>query len=59
VANAKGEAQAINLITEQLSQSPEYLQWKAINEWNGRMSFAVVGNNGGGFPLFQLPPQRR
>src|SRR6187200_3520874 len=35
VANATGEAQAISLITEQLRQSPQYLQWKAINEWNG------------------------
>ena len=32
IANATGEAQAINLITEQLRQSPHYLQWKAINE---------------------------
>src|ERR687888_627385 len=58
MANATGEAQAINLITEQLRQNPGYLQWKAINEWNGRMPFAVAGNNGGGSPLFQLPTQR-
>src|SRR5919201_4160917 len=57
VANATGEAQAINLITEQLRQSPEYLQWKAINEWNGNMPFVLGGTNGGGFPLFQLPSQ--
>ena len=59
VANATGEAQAIKLITEQLRQSPEYLQWKAINEWNGRMPFVVGGSNGSGFPLFQPPTQRR
>src|ERR671930_2801988 len=59
VANATGEAQAISLITEQLRQSPEYLQWKAINEWNGRMPFVVGGSNGSGFPLFQPPTQRR
>jgi prohibitin 2 len=57
VANATGEAQAIKLITEQLRQSPEYLQWKAINEWNGNMPFALAGS--GGFPFFQLPSQLR
>src|SRR5919204_3950021 len=45
VANATGEAQAINLITEQLRQSPEYLQWKAINRWNGQMPYAL-GSSG-------------
>src|SRR5919198_2636489 len=56
VANATGEAQAINLITEQLRQSPEYLQWKAINEWNGNLPYSLGGgSSGGGFPLLQLP----
>jgi prohibitin 2 len=51
VANATGEGQAIALITEQLRQSPQYLQWKAINEWNGKMPFALGGS--GRFPFFQ------
>src|SRR6188472_2933726 len=34
VANATGESQAIRLITEQLRQSPQYLQWKAIGRWD-------------------------
>jgi prohibitin 2 len=46
MANASGEAQAINLITEQLRQSPGYLQWKAINEWNGRMPYTISENSG-------------
>jgi prohibitin 2 len=58
VANATGEAQAIKLITEQLRQSPEYLQWKAINEWNGNLPYSLGGSSGGGFPFFQLPRQR-
>ena len=61
VANATGEAQAINLITEQLRQSPEYLQWKAINEWNGNLPYSLGGggnSSGGGFPFLQLPRQR-
>ena len=61
VANATGEAQAIKLITDQLRQSPEYLQWKAINQWNGQMPYALGGTNGGGggFPFFQLPSQQQ
>src|ERR671935_1095607 len=59
VANATGEAQAIKLITEQLRQSPQYLQWKAINRWNGQMPYALgSGSSGGGsgaVPFFQLP----
>ena len=59
VANATGEAQAIKLITEQLRQSPEYLQWKAINEWNGNMPYSLEGGgSSGGFPFLQLPRQR-
>src|ERR1041385_5107637 len=45
IANATGEAQAIKLITEQLRQSPEYLQWKAINEWNGQMPYTIADSS--------------
>jgi prohibitin 2 len=60
VANATGESQAIKLITDQLRQSPEYLQWKAINTWNGQMPYSLGGGGGGtgAFPFFQLPTQR-
>src|SRR5689334_23267849 len=54
VARAGGESQAIKVITEQLRQSPQYLQWQAINRWNGQMPYAL---GGGGFPFFQLPLQ--
>jgi len=50
MANATGEAQAINLITEQLRQSPQYLQWKAINEWNGQMPYTITRSSGLPFP---------
>ncbi|MFL6367542.1 MAG: prohibitin family protein [Nitrososphaeraceae archaeon] len=56
MANATGEAQAINLITEQLRQSPGYLQWKAINEWNGQMPYTISGS--GGFPFLQSSIQQ-
>jgi prohibitin 2 len=54
MANASGEAQAINLITQQLRQSPGYLQWKAINEWNGQTPYAISGNGSLPFPKSSL-----
>ena len=53
VTKADGEAQAINIITQQLRSSPEYLQWQAINRWNGQLPYAL--GSGGGVPFFQLP----
>src|SRR3954454_19784105 len=55
VARAGGESQAIKVITEQLRQSPQYLQWQAINRWNGQMPYALGSS---GFPLLQLPLQQ-
>ncbi len=55
VARASGEGQAIKIITEQLRQSPQYLQWQSINRWNGQMPYSLGGS--GAFPFFQLPLQ--
>ena len=52
VAKAGGESQAIKVITVQLKQSPEYLQWLSINRWNGQMPYAL---GSGAVPFFQLP----
>src|SRR3989475_8366328 len=52
VARAGGESQAIKVITVQLKQSPEYLQWLSINRWNGQMPYAF---GSGAVPFFQLP----
>ena len=51
-ARASGESEAINIITQQLRESPEYLQWQAITKWNGQMPYALGSS---GFPFFQLP----
>jgi prohibitin 2 len=51
-AKATGESQAIKIITQQLRESPEYLQWQAISKWNGQMPYALGSS---GFPFFQLP----
>ena len=52
IERATGEAEAIKTITEQLRQSPEYLQWQAITKWNGQMPYAL---GSGGVPFFELP----
>ena len=52
VARASGESKAIQIITQQLRESPEYLQWQAIEKWNGQMPYALGSS---GFPFFQLP----
>src|SRR6266550_5105315 len=52
VARASGESQAIQVITVQLKQSPQYLQWLSINRWNGQMPYAL---GSGAVPFFQLP----
>jgi regulator of protease activity HflC (stomatin/prohibitin superfamily) len=57
VAKANGESQAIRIITSQLKQSPEYLQWLSVNRWNGQLPFALGGT--GGVPFFQLPLARQ
>jgi len=51
-ARASGESEAIQIITQQLKESPEYLQWQAITKWNGQMPYAIGSS---GFPFFQLP----
>ena len=53
VAKADGEAQAIKIITQQLRSSPEYLQWQAINRWNGQLPYSLGSE--GGLPFFKLP----
>ena len=57
VARATGESQAIGIITGQLRQSPQYLEWQAINRWNGKMPYALGGS--GAVPFFQLPVQQQ
>src|SRR6476619_3332666 len=52
IAKASGESEAIKIITGQLRSSPEYLQWQAINRWNGQLPYA---SGSGGVPFFQLP----
>ncbi len=52
VAQAKGEAEAILIIQEQLRESPDYLKWQAINKWNGKLPLAMGG--GGAMPFIDI-----
>jgi regulator of protease activity HflC (stomatin/prohibitin superfamily) len=56
VAKATGESQAIKIITGQLRQSPQYLQWQSINRWNGQMPYSL---GSGAFPFFQFATQQQ
>jgi regulator of protease activity HflC (stomatin/prohibitin superfamily) len=57
IARADGESQAIRIITSQLRQDPQYLQWQAINKWNGQMPYSLGGQ--GAIPFFQLPQSQQ
>jgi hypothetical protein len=50
VAKARGEAEAIETITEKLKESPDYLGWQAINTWNGELPLST----GSAFPFIDI-----
>ena len=52
IAEAKGEAEAINIINEALANNPHYLEWLKIQQWDGILPL-VVGE--GGTPFIQIP----
>jgi regulator of protease activity HflC (stomatin/prohibitin superfamily) len=51
-AVAEGQANAIREIETALSESPNYIQWLATNNWDGKLPL-VVGE--GGTPFIQIP----
>ncbi len=52
IAQAQGEAEAIRVINEALSNNPEYLEWLKTQAWDGKLPL-VVGQ--GGTPFIQIP----
>jgi prohibitin 2 len=54
LALAQGQANAIREIETALSQSPNYIQWLATTNWDGKLPL-VVGE--GGTPFIQIPTQ--
>ena len=53
---AEGEAEAIRIINEALSQNPWYLEWLKTQAWDGKLQL-VVGE--GGTPFIQIPVEDR
>ncbi len=54
IAQAQGEAEAIRIINESLSQNPFYLEWLKTHAWDGRLPL-VVGE--GGTPFIAIPTE--
>jgi len=54
IAEASGEAEAIRIINEALSQNPFYLEWLKTQAWDGKLPL-VVGS--GGTPFISIPVQ--
>jgi prohibitin 2 len=52
IAEANGEAEAIRIINQALSQNPYYLDWLKTQAWDGKLPL-VVGE--GGTPFIQIP----
>lgn len=50
IAQAEGDAEAIRLIDEQLTRSPQYVQYFTVQKWNGVMPLVT----GGATPLINL-----
>lgn len=51
VAQARGQSEAIGIINEQLQKSLNYIQWQAVQKWNGVMPLAT----GGALPFINIP----
>jgi len=54
VAQAEGEAEAIRVINQALSNNPHYLEWLKTQAWDGKLPL-VVGE--GGTPFIAIPTQ--
>ena len=52
IAEAQGEAEAISIINQALSQNPYYLEWLKTQAWDGKLPL-VVGE--GGTPFIAIP----
>lgn len=52
IAQASGEAEAIQIINKALAENPNYLEWLKTQAWDGRLPL-VVGE--GGTPFIQIP----
>ena len=57
VTRAKGEAEAIRVTQEVLKQSPQYVELRKVEKWNGAYPNVVAGSGTG--MLIQLPQSKQ
>ena len=56
IAEAKGEAEAINIINRALANNPFYLEWLKIQKWDGILPLVTGGD--GATPFIEIPTER-
>ena len=56
IAEARGEAEAINIINQALSNNPYYLEWLKIQKWDGILPLVTGGD--GATPFIEIPTER-
>lgn len=52
IAKARGEAESIKIINEELQRSPQYLQFLAVQKWDGVLPIAT---GSGAVPFINIP----
>ena len=58
VLKAEGESEAINIIDQQLRQSPTYLEWLKAQRWDGQLPLVLGGGGQGATPFIEIPTSR-
>jgi len=43
ILNAEAEAEAVRIVQQELSRSDEYIDWYAVNKWDGKLPLATGG----------------
>ncbi len=54
IAKAKGEAESIRIVNEALSQSPRYVELRAVDKWDGKLPQVT----GSATPFVTIPQKR-
>jgi regulator of protease activity HflC (stomatin/prohibitin superfamily) len=55
ILQAQAQAQAIQIIQEQLNASPSYIEYLYAKTWNGQLPTTLLLPNGQTFPLIAIP----
>ncbi|MDA0757029.1 MAG: prohibitin family protein [Crenarchaeota archaeon] len=56
IAEATGEAEAINIINQALANNPFYLEWLKIQKWDGILPLVTGGD--GATPFIEIPTKK-